>query len=145
MWDGETQAWEQGPPGPLEGRWSCPWGGALCMGSEARPGLQVAVTPLCAAGPMQTVEIQVESSSLRSLCSTHHAVIGRLQVRGPAWGVGDGGCREHGTVGTGAACMGVTGPSLLLPSVPICSCSAVVAFSLTWELTMHIPRPHPRP
>ncbi|XP_026339687.2 Fanconi anemia core complex-associated protein 100 isoform X4 [Ursus arctos] len=40
---------------------------------------EVAVTPLCAAGPMQTVEIQVESSSLRSLCSTHHAVIGRLQ------------------------------------------------------------------
>nr|XP_025715773.1 Fanconi anemia core complex-associated protein 100 isoform X3 [Callorhinus ursinus] len=40
---------------------------------------EVAVTHLCTAGPMQTVEIQVESSSLASLCSAHHAVIGRLQ------------------------------------------------------------------
>ncbi|XP_027968465.1 Fanconi anemia core complex-associated protein 100 isoform X1 [Eumetopias jubatus] len=40
---------------------------------------EVAVTHLCTAGPIQTVEIQVESSSLASLCSAHHAVIGRLQ------------------------------------------------------------------
>ncbi|XP_030894787.1 Fanconi anemia core complex-associated protein 100 isoform X1 [Leptonychotes weddellii] len=40
---------------------------------------EVTVTHLCTAGPMQTVEIQVESSSLSSLCSAHHAVIGRLQ------------------------------------------------------------------
>jgi len=40
---------------------------------------EVAVTHLCTAGPMQTVEIQVESSSLASLGSAHHAVIGRLQ------------------------------------------------------------------
>ncbi|XP_022379203.1 Fanconi anemia core complex-associated protein 100 isoform X3 [Enhydra lutris kenyoni] len=40
---------------------------------------EVAVTDLGAAGPVQTVEIQVESSSLASMCSAHHAVIGRLQ------------------------------------------------------------------
>ncbi|XP_053748258.1 LOW QUALITY PROTEIN: Fanconi anemia core complex-associated protein 100 [Panthera pardus] len=40
---------------------------------------EVTVTHLCAAGPMQAVEIQVESSSLANLCQAHHAVIGRLQ------------------------------------------------------------------
>ncbi|XP_059236853.1 Fanconi anemia core complex-associated protein 100 isoform X1 [Mustela nigripes] len=40
---------------------------------------EVAMTDLGAAGPLQTVEIQVESSSPASLCSAHHAVIGRLQ------------------------------------------------------------------
>uniref|UniRef100_A0A8C7BCP3 FA core complex associated protein 100 n=1 Tax=Neovison vison TaxID=452646 RepID=A0A8C7BCP3_NEOVI len=41
---------------------------------------EVAMTDLGAAGPLQTVEIQVQSSSPASLCGTHHAVIGRLQV-----------------------------------------------------------------
>uniref|UniRef100_A0A8C0PLS1 FA core complex associated protein 100 n=1 Tax=Canis lupus familiaris TaxID=9615 RepID=A0A8C0PLS1_CANLF len=40
---------------------------------------EVTVTQVCAAGPLQAVEIQVESSSLATLCKAHHAVIGRLQ------------------------------------------------------------------
>nr|XP_031325185.1 LOW QUALITY PROTEIN: Fanconi anemia core complex-associated protein 100 [Camelus dromedarius] len=40
---------------------------------------EVAVTDLCPAGPIQAVEIQVESSSLANMCRTHHAIIGRLQ------------------------------------------------------------------
>ncbi|XP_029784000.1 Fanconi anemia core complex-associated protein 100 isoform X1 [Suricata suricatta] len=40
---------------------------------------EVTVTHLGAAGPLQAVEIQVESPSLASLCQAHHAVVGRLQ------------------------------------------------------------------
>ncbi|KAL2764538.1 Fanconi anemia core complex-associated protein 100 isoform b, partial [Daubentonia madagascariensis] len=40
---------------------------------------EVAVTDLCLAGPIQAVEIQVESSSLADTCRAHHAVIGRMQ------------------------------------------------------------------
>ncbi|XP_006753124.1 PREDICTED: Fanconi anemia core complex-associated protein 100, partial [Myotis davidii] len=46
---------------------------------EASPVLQVAVADLCPAGPVQAVEIQVESSSLANMCRAHHAVIGRMQ------------------------------------------------------------------
>nr|XP_023507560.1 Fanconi anemia core complex-associated protein 100 [Equus caballus] len=40
---------------------------------------EVAVTDLCPAGPLQAVEIQVESSSLANMCQAHHAIIGRMQ------------------------------------------------------------------
>lgn len=46
--------------------------------------LQVAMTDLCPAGPIQAVEIQVESSSLADICRAHHAVVGRMQVCRPA-------------------------------------------------------------
>ncbi|KAK2112347.1 hypothetical protein P7K49_012094 [Saguinus oedipus] len=39
----------------------------------------VAMTDICPAGPIQAVEIQVESSSLADMCRAHHAVIGRMQ------------------------------------------------------------------
>lgn len=41
---------------------------------------EVAVTDLCPAGPLQAVEIQVESSSLASMCGVHHAIIRRMQA-----------------------------------------------------------------
>ncbi|KAM8786681.1 Fanconi anemia core complex-associated protein 100 [Rhynchonycteris naso] len=50
---------------------------------------EVAVTDLCPAGPIQVVEIQVESSSLDNMCRTHHAVIKRMQrmvMEQAAWG-----------------------------------------------------------
>lgn len=89
------------------------WGGVAGGGAPALPGRrgrgaadrswlrlllvrQVAVAGLCSAGPVQAVEIQVESSSLANLCRAHHAVVGRMQVRPAApWGQGlpPGGCR----------------------------------------------------
>lgn len=42
--------------------------------------LQVAVTDLSPAGPVQAVEIQVESSSLANMCRAHHAIIRRMKV-----------------------------------------------------------------
>ncbi|XP_012933672.1 Fanconi anemia core complex-associated protein 100 isoform X2 [Heterocephalus glaber] len=50
---------------------------------------EVAVTDLCLAGPIQAVEIQVESSSLADMCRIHHAIVGRmqgLQTRAPTSG-----------------------------------------------------------
>ncbi|XP_048222719.1 LOW QUALITY PROTEIN: Fanconi anemia core complex-associated protein 100 [Perognathus longimembris pacificus] len=41
---------------------------------------EVAVTDLSPAGPIQAVEIQVESSSLADMCRAHHAIIGRMQA-----------------------------------------------------------------
>ncbi|XP_021563591.1 Fanconi anemia core complex-associated protein 100 [Carlito syrichta] len=41
---------------------------------------EVAMTDLCPAGPIQTVEIQVESSSLADMCRAHHAIIRRMQT-----------------------------------------------------------------
>ncbi|XP_011718493.2 Fanconi anemia core complex-associated protein 100 isoform X2 [Macaca nemestrina] len=41
---------------------------------------EVAMTDLCPAGPIQAVEIQVESSSLADICRVHHAVVGRMQT-----------------------------------------------------------------
>ncbi|XP_012308161.2 Fanconi anemia core complex-associated protein 100 isoform X1 [Aotus nancymaae] len=41
---------------------------------------EVAMTDICPAGPIQAVEIQVESSSLADMCRAHHAVIGRMQT-----------------------------------------------------------------
>ncbi|XP_062937003.1 Fanconi anemia core complex-associated protein 100 [Cynocephalus volans] len=41
---------------------------------------EVAMTDLCLAGPLQAVEIQVESSSLADICRAHHAIIGRMQM-----------------------------------------------------------------
>lgn len=55
--------------------------------------LQVAVTDLSPAGPIQAVEIQVESSSLANMCRVHHAIIRRIQVPQPA-GVGVGFWKE---------------------------------------------------
>lgn len=49
--------------------------------------LQVAVTDLCLAGPIQAVEIQVESSSLADMCRAHHAIVRRMQVQ-QLWGPG---------------------------------------------------------
>lgn len=46
--------------------------------------LQVAVTDLSPAGPIQAVEIQVESSSLANMCRVHHAIVRRIQVPQPA-------------------------------------------------------------
>lgn len=46
--------------------------------------LQVAVTDLSPAGPIQAVEIQVESSSLANMCRVHHAIVKRIQVPQPA-------------------------------------------------------------
>ncbi|XP_013002617.1 Fanconi anemia core complex-associated protein 100 isoform X2 [Cavia porcellus] len=41
---------------------------------------EVAVTDLCLAGPIQAVEIQVESSSLADMCRAHHAIVRRMQT-----------------------------------------------------------------
>ncbi|XP_029417088.1 Fanconi anemia core complex-associated protein 100 isoform X2 [Nannospalax galili] len=41
---------------------------------------EVAVTDLSPAGPIQAVEIQVESSSLADMCRAHHAIIRRMQT-----------------------------------------------------------------
>lgn len=41
---------------------------------------EVAIVDLCPAGPLQVVEVQVESPSLADLCRAHHAIIGRLQT-----------------------------------------------------------------
>lgn len=41
------------------------------------------MTDLCLAGPIQAVEIQVESPSPANMCMAHHAVIRRMQVRQP--------------------------------------------------------------
>ncbi|XP_005350913.1 Fanconi anemia core complex-associated protein 100 [Microtus ochrogaster] len=41
---------------------------------------EVAVTDLSPAGPIQAVEIQVESSSLANMCRAHHAIIRRMQT-----------------------------------------------------------------
>ena len=57
----------------------------LWMASEAPCVLQVAVTDLCPAGPIQAMEIQVESSSLANMCRAHHAIVGRLQVCRSSW------------------------------------------------------------
>ncbi|XP_057572460.1 Fanconi anemia core complex-associated protein 100 isoform X2 [Hippopotamus amphibius kiboko] len=53
---------------------------------------EVAVTDLCPAGPIQALEIQVESSSLANMCRAHHAIIGRFQpvfIHLAAWSLGD--------------------------------------------------------
>ncbi|ERE69043.1 Fanconi anemia-associated protein, partial [Cricetulus griseus] len=42
--------------------------------------IQVSVTDLSPAGPIQAVEIQVESSSLANMCRAHHAIIRRMQT-----------------------------------------------------------------
>ncbi|XP_064126630.1 Fanconi anemia core complex-associated protein 100 isoform X1 [Loxodonta africana] len=41
---------------------------------------EVAVTDLCPEGPIQAVEIQVESTSLANMCRAHQAVISRIQT-----------------------------------------------------------------
>ncbi|XP_062030809.1 Fanconi anemia core complex-associated protein 100 [Lepus europaeus] len=41
---------------------------------------EVALTELSPAGPIQAVEIQVECSSLASMCRVHHAIVGRMQT-----------------------------------------------------------------
>nr|XP_004655324.2 Fanconi anemia core complex-associated protein 100 isoform X2 [Jaculus jaculus] len=41
---------------------------------------EVAVTDLSPAGPIQAVEIQVESSSLADICRAHHAIIKRMKT-----------------------------------------------------------------
>ncbi|KYO37092.1 Fanconi anemia core complex-associated protein 100 isoform X2 [Alligator mississippiensis] len=41
---------------------------------------EVAMNDLCPAGPIQAVEILIQSSSLADLCGVHHAVIGRIQA-----------------------------------------------------------------
>ena len=131
---GEAQAREPSRTSPLPGCGgaaqtrelglpeSRPRGGAgRCVDSEAPRALQVTVTHLCAAGPMQAVEIQVESSSLANLCQAHHAVIGRLQVHGPAQEVG---VRwwEQGTVADRGCLRGCC--RTILP--PLCLCVFVL-------------------
>lgn len=86
---------------------------------------QVAVTDLCQEGPIQAVEIQVESPSLANMCRTHHAVITRMQVRQPLMSLpqrypaGDG----DRTVGVCGCLWGVAGHSLCL-SASTCTCAA---------------------
>lgn len=45
---------------------------------------QVAMNDLSPAGPIQAVEILMESPSLADMCRMHHAVIRRIQVRSAA-------------------------------------------------------------
>lgn len=45
--------------------------------------LQVAVNNLCPAGPIQAVEILIQSPSLADMCRVHQAVIRRIQVQIP--------------------------------------------------------------
>ncbi|KAK2499955.1 hypothetical protein MC885_015859 [Smutsia gigantea] len=76
---GAAQARELGCPGPhrlLEVMWATGPGGAV--GSQPCV-LQEVVTSLCPEGPIQALEIQVESPSLASMCQAHHAIIGRMQ------------------------------------------------------------------
>ena len=42
---------------------------------------QVTMNDLSPAGPIQAVEILMESPSLADMCRTHHAVVRRIQVR----------------------------------------------------------------
>lgn len=49
-------------------------------GSDAALAVQVAMNDLSPAGPIQAVEILMESPSLAHMCRTHHAVIRRIQV-----------------------------------------------------------------
>lgn len=65
--------------GAFWGTW-CPWGGALPPGSDTALAVQVAMNDLSPAGPIQAVEILMESPSLAHMCRTHHAVIRRIQV-----------------------------------------------------------------
>ncbi|XP_032097248.1 Fanconi anemia core complex-associated protein 100 isoform X4 [Sapajus apella] len=51
-----------------------------CSGLRWRTVTQVAMTDICPAGPIQAVEIQMESSSLADMCRAHHAIIGRMQT-----------------------------------------------------------------
>lgn len=69
--------------------------------------LQVAVTDLSPAGPIQAVEIQVESSSLANMCRAHHAIIRRMQVLQPA-----------GAMGTAASGVGAGEQALQAGQVP---------------------------
>lgn len=52
---------------------------------------QVSMNDLSPAGPIQAVEILVESPSLADMCRMHHAVIRRIQVRSFLADVGLGG------------------------------------------------------
>lgn len=81
----------------------------LWTANEAPRALQVAVTDLCPAGPVQAVEIQVESSSLANLCRAHHAIVGRLQVCWPSWACLGSLCGVVGTQDLGglASCLGL--------------------------------------
>lgn len=81
-----------GEESPLGAR--CPWGGVwghphplpcpamvavrMCLLS------QVAMNDISPAGPIQAVEILMESPSLADMCRMHHAVIRRIQVRSTA-------------------------------------------------------------
>lgn len=64
-----------GPPLPSKG------------GSDTALTVQVAMNDLSPAGPIQAVEILMESPSLAHMSRTHHAVIRRIQV--PPEGRGD--------------------------------------------------------
>lgn len=71
------------------------------VGGHEASALQVAVTDLCPAGPIQAVEVQVESSSLANMCRAHHAVVGRMQVHQPCGDVCTGcGDADRGICGS---------------------------------------------
>ncbi|XP_066560581.1 Fanconi anemia core complex-associated protein 100 isoform X2 [Amia ocellicauda] len=63
-------------------RQDCPLLSAVCPGGATLRLLakEVSVTDFCADGPITTVEIQIESSSLAELCGLHHAVLRRVQA-----------------------------------------------------------------
>lgn len=98
----------------------------LWTANEGPCVLQVTVTDLCPAGPIQAMEIQVESSSLANMCRAHHAIVGRLQVCQLSWACLGSLCGVMGTQDSGvlASCPGLHmscgqwggGGGLVLPS-----------------------------
>lgn len=81
----------------------------LWTANEGPCVLQVTVTDLCPAGPIQAMEIQVESSSLANMCRAHHAIVRRLQVCSPSWASLGSLCGVVGTQDSGvlASCPGL--------------------------------------
>lgn len=73
-----------GEPGAHgEGSWGCPCPlpCPATMAARMCSLSQVAMNDLSPAGPIQAVEILMESPSLADMCRMHHAVIRRIQVR----------------------------------------------------------------
>lgn len=69
------------PPGEPSGRGEGSWPPLPSEGdNDIALAVQVAMNDLSPAGPIQAVEILMESPSLAHMCRTHHAVIRRIQV-----------------------------------------------------------------
>lgn len=115
-------------------------------GHESPRVWQVAVTDLCLEGPVQAVEIQVESSSLANMCGVHHAVIRRVQVRQPSAcrSLCEAGGQDPGVCG---ALHGGNRPAFPLLSASKCMCPSgdLGGGGLLLSLLAADPRGQPEP